>query len=268
MAMAQSSMQMVCTCATVIGSHSHSPDHSLLRFDPAAGATCAASTAPTVVSSAGVAIGFYGRDTPAKAATIGNGVSVKKSKLGPFAGRGLFADERFGSGNYITEYGGELIDNETAEARRNDPKNYGTHIRTLWHGQLHIDGINVPNANGQGGASFANDSYTMHRAVGRSLYNAEFEIVENSVGVERQFADTVRKPRSARLGPPIAPVRVFLRALRTIDPGEEVYVWYGNDYWKQPNIQKHMQNNCWWVFTHVPSTTSPCLKSFWRCCCR
>lgn len=202
-----------------------------------------------MVSSVGGAIGFYGRNTPAKAATIGNGVSVKKSKLGPLAGRGLFVDERFASGNYITEYGGELIDDETAESRRNDPKNYGTHIRTLWHGQLHIDGINVPNANGQGGGSFANDSHTVHNAVGRSLYNAVFEIVENSVGVERPFADTVRKPRSARLGPPIAPVRVFLKAIRTIEPGEEVYVWYGNEYWKQPNIQKHMENNCSYVFS-------------------
>jgi SET domain-containing protein len=180
------------------------------------GAAISATTA-----SSGVTIGFYGRNIPSKAGIIGHGVTVKPSNLGSVAGRGLFVTENYLTGDWITEYDGEVIDHATAEARKADPKNRGTHIRTLRHGHSYIDGINVNATAGRGGASFANDSFTVHRAVGHSLYNAKFEspleYPERSIGVKRT-GDVV-------------PERVFLRATTRIAAGSEIYVDYGRDYW-------------------------------------
>jgi SET domain-containing protein len=164
-------------------------------------------------------IGFYGRDTPAKAATIGNDVFVYESKI-PNAGRALFAADDFADGNWITEYDGELIDKKTADARLQQGKD--THIRSLEFGHSFVDGFYCTNTRGRGGASFANDPWTLGKNVASGMYNAKFEKFQSfdpKVGVKTRTGDME------------LPNRVFLRAIKRIKKGDEIYVDYGKDFW-------------------------------------
>ena len=136
-----------------------------------------------------------------QAATVGDGVVVRESTLGAEAGRGLYATRTFFRGDWITEYCGERID--FAEARRRHDLGRATHIRSVVPLHTAIDGFRQPTkARGLGGASFAND--------GRSsaLNNAVFCKVELDGG------------------------RVFLRARHTIARGSEIFVNYGQGYWR------------------------------------
>jgi len=113
--------------------------------------------------------------------------------------------------DYITEYGGEVIDKKEAERRRGIGK--ATHIRSVSFGHTAIDGINVRDTSGDGGASFANDPRSVEQV------NAKFVVVSSYAGwgVKRTGLTV--------------PERVLLRATKTIAVGEEVYVDYGRDYW-------------------------------------
>ena len=66
---------------------------------------------------------------------------------------------RFCCNDYITEYGGEVIDKAEAERRR--AAGHATHIRGLSFGHTAIDGRHVIGVTGDGGASFANDPFTV-----------------------------------------------------------------------------------------------------------
>ncbi len=169
------------------------------------------------VASLSAADRFYGRKWPAKAATIGHGVEVRKSKLSN-AGRGLFATERFEDGDWITEYGGEVIDH--AECLRRRERKMDTHIRSLSPLHSAIDGLNVPATEGQGGASFANDPWSWGNEAAARVLNAEFVVIQSfdsKVGVKRDGL--------------VVPERVFLRAIKPIAAGGEIYVNYGPGFW-------------------------------------
>lgn len=168
--------------------------------------------------SAVPAIPFDAKDCPA--ATIGNGVEVKPSKLGRNAGLGLFVTRRFNAGALITEYDGCVIDEREAKARQE--QKISTHIRSLGPKQAFIDGRHVPpNESWRGGASFANDSF------GTPAYNAKWEQQrpgKYTVGVNRSGTNVFE--------------RVFLRALIDLVPGDEVYVDYGKGFWDLYPISK------------------------------
>lgn len=163
------------------------------------------------------AIPFDPKHCPA--ATIGNGVEVRASKLGPNANLGLFATRRFETGDLVTEYDGCVIDEREAKARQE--KKISTHIRSLGPKHASIDGRDVPNETWRGGASFANDSF------GRPPYNAKWEQQrpgKHTVGVNRSGTNVFE--------------RVFLRATKQIVPGDEIYVDYGKDFWELYPISK------------------------------
>jgi len=148
-------------------------------------------------------------DSPA--ATIGNGVEVRRSNL-PNAGLGLFATRAFAAGELVTEYDGCVIDEVEAKARQD--QKVSTHIRSLGPKHAFIDGRDVPNERWRGGASFVNDPLS------RVWYNTEFF----------QYRPAGYTPGVSRGGSNVFE-RVYVRATKAIPPGEEVYVDYGKDFW-------------------------------------
>lgn len=133
---------------------------------------------------------------------VGKGVEIKSSRI-QGAGNGLFAQVAFNRNDYITEYDGYYIDRDVAESLRKECSDYITHFRTLDSRGV-ISGFRDPKeAVGYGGASFANDSRNKD-------INSKFEQVWDKY---------------------LSVHRVFLRATRRIEPGDEIYVKYGTGYW-------------------------------------
>jgi SET domain-containing protein len=144
-------------------------------------------------------------------ATIGDGIEVKQSSI-PESGNGLFATRDFNEGEIITTYDGETIDFKTAGELRKQGK--ASHIRTLVRMSICVDGFKDPaDAHRKGGGSFCNDANYSGDTAGVSKYqnNAKFS-VENSAKDPREIC--------------------YIRALKDIKSGEEIFVSYGRDYWK------------------------------------
>lgn len=145
------------------------------------------------------------------AKTIGYALRVGKSRI-PGAGRGLFAVEGFRKGDTITEYEGEVIDIDTALARRR--MGLSSHIRSLVPGRLAIDGRRVPPTFGHGGAPFVNDIRDPKKI------NAKFCNTDKPIkGLKRSGLNVLE--------------RSWLRATKDIAPAEEIYVSYGRGFWKK-----------------------------------
>ena len=135
------------------------------------------------------------------------GVKITQSTL-QGAGLGLFADKRFGKNDVITEYCGDVIDyNKAMEMRR---LGIDSHVKGIEYMSSFIDGVRCwSTCVGKGGASFANDGTSS------KLNNCTYY----------KFYDNTR-----------ATYRVFLKATRDIAIGEELFVCYGNGYWKQRRL--------------------------------
>lgn len=134
-------------------------------------------------------------------------VTVGPSRIAG-AGLGVFALRDFARGELVTEYCGDVVGRREALAR---PR---SHMRTLLAHFLYIDGARRPpprgsDAWGGGVGSLAND--------GRDLLN-------NTEYVHRTDRATARP-------------RIFLRATRAIEAGDEVLVSYGRAYWSQSSSQ-------------------------------
>lgn len=150
------------------------------------------------------------RDTKNAVSTIGHGVIVKTSTI-PNAGLGLFASKNFKKNELITEYDGKIIDKKTAKQKQRDNPSSTFHFVALSLGNSVIDGIKIPIPN-RGGASFANDS------INNPPYNSKFF---RTTKVMPDLADQ----RSGNL----ELTRLFLKALRDIAKGEEIFVDYGSE---------------------------------------
>lgn len=138
-------------------------------------------------------------------AYVGNGVEIKPSLI-EGAGNGLFARVAFDINDYITEYDGECIDRSEAMSL---PADQTTHFRSIDSDRV-ISGFKDPNeAIGRGGASFANDTRS------QDGNNSMFEQVWDNK---------------------LATHRVFLRATSRIEPGDEICVSYGRDYWRKYGV--------------------------------
>lgn len=140
---------------------------------------------------------------------------VKRSSI-PGAGKGLFVAEPCKRGDFITEYGGRVLNRSQCEQLMLNKSD--THLRATVLGREALDGR-------QNGyltldeyylphhllGSFANDPYgsDMHK-------NAEYWTYDHE-GMIHPCGD-------------IASARVFLRALTDIPAGAEVFVSYGSDY--------------------------------------
>lgn len=161
-------------------------------------------------------------------ATYGNGVTLQTSNI-PGAGLGLFATRRFEAGEPITEYTGQIIDDKKARSLSASER---SHVRTKFPMRLHIDGKNMPDGtpitdpetqmSGRGIAAFANDA----RDDPRYSNNAVFDFVDTPA-TDRMIAagQLARLPREGER-------IVFLRALGPIEPGAEIMIRYGDDYWR------------------------------------
>jgi hypothetical protein len=151
--------------------------------------------------------------------TLGSGVDVRPSTI-PNAGNGLFATRVFAQDEPITGYSGQLV-RWTAVRKR--PSSEVTHVRSVIAMTWAVDGLYAENGTritdvheqrrGRGVAAFANDSRGAN-------VNAVFD-----------FADSKKNSDPFALDPQER--IVFLRATRAIAADEEIFVSYGQDYWKR-----------------------------------
>jgi hypothetical protein len=145
--------------------------------------------------------------------TIGRGVSVRPSTLGPFAGRGLFADRDFAVGEIISYYDGQVI----RYRDMNDvPKRWRSHMRAVYPHKYGIVGNYLFYNNaiyGRGAAAFAN---TLEVGDDRHHFNASalFPI------------DT---KANLTFGNPFDRV-VVTKATTRIRAGQEIFLPYGPAY--------------------------------------
>ncbi|MBK7964796.1 MAG: SET domain-containing protein-lysine N-methyltransferase [Bacteroidetes bacterium] len=127
-------------------------------------------------------------------------VKIKTSQL-PNAGKGLFALVEFKRGDIVCEYEGEIVTWAECERRSNEGHEGYAFFMT---NNLCVDAYFTPWAFGR----YANDARGVGRVNGLRN-NAQYEIKRR---------DGVQK--------------VFIVATRTIQPGQEVFVHYGDDYWR------------------------------------
>jgi len=122
---------------------------------------------------------------------------VKRSQI-PGAGKGLYTDAPFKKDDYIIEYEGEQITwDEVMKRSENGRGGYAFFITN----KKCIDAFNRPDAL----ARFANDARGLTRTPG--LRNNALYAIKKG------------KP--------------YIQATRNIKPGEEIFVSYGPDYWKE-----------------------------------
>lgn len=115
------------------------------------------------------------------------------------AGLGVFATQFIARGSLITWYAGTYLWNPRAEELGT-----ASHVRTVLHGFLAIDGIREP-VHGAGAGSFVNAASRAARV------NARYRVDDVAL-------------------------RVAIVATRDIAEGEEVLVTYGRDYWRRNNV--------------------------------
>lgn len=127
-------------------------------------------------------------------------VKINTSQL-PNAGKGLFALVEFKRGDIVCEYEGEIV--TWAECEKRSQEGHEGYAFFMTKNRC-VDAYFTPWAFGR----YANDA----RGVGR------VEGLKNNAQYEIKRRDGVQK--------------VFIVATRTIQPGQEVFVHYGDDYWR------------------------------------
>jgi len=121
-------------------------------------------------------------------------LEVKKSKI-KGSGKGLFTKVHIKKGKLINQFTGKLIKNEKVEELNNNNKL----LYLIEWDEKHT--LNVENSNCL--AKYANDAEGIKKTKGFSN-NSEICFEKN---------------------------KLFLRAIKDIEAGEEIYVSYGKEYW-------------------------------------
>lgn len=129
------------------------------------------------------------------------GVRIRPSQTG---GKGLFATRAIGAGSWICPYHGEVI-NRACLDQRYPGNTTATYTTTL------------------GRATF-NDS-ACRRGIG-SMANGKFRLNGQSQTRQRHNAEIARRPNWVGT----SEGSTWLRAIRDIGEGSEVFVYYGTDY--------------------------------------
>jgi SET domain-containing protein len=122
---------------------------------------------------------------------------TKKSQI-PKAGKGLYTSELIKKGTHLIEYKGEEITWD--EVVKRSEKGYGGYVFYVTKKKC-IDAYFTPKHM----ARYANDARGPGRALG--LKNNSVFAIKNKKG--------------------------YIQANRNIKPNEEIFVWYGADYWKE-----------------------------------
>lgn len=141
-----------------------------------------------------------GEERLSQAGRLNAGVSVRQSSIRG-GGRGVWAERAFARGELITEYAGEVLCAE--EARKRTERGQFQFLATLAPGYKVIEGIREPRED-CGCASFINHSATAKNAV-----------------------------LEAKDDKKLTHKRLFAKALRPIQAGEEVFIDYGRTYWRR-----------------------------------
>ncbi|MFN8153886.1 MAG: SET domain-containing protein-lysine N-methyltransferase [Bacteroidia bacterium] len=135
-------------------------------------------------------------------------VKVKKSQL-PKAGNGLYALKEFRRGDIVCEYEGEIV--TWAECERRSDQGYEGYVFFFSKNRC-VDAYFTPWAFGR----YANDARGIGRVAG---------LRNNAV-----YEEKVRNGEK----------RVFIVATMTIKPGQEIFVHYGDDYWRYLNATRDL----------------------------
>lgn len=153
---------------------------------------------------------------------LDQGVRAAPSGL-PAAGLGLWTQRRFAKGDLVTWYDGPCVEppclaaaKEHGQGEEEEGEDRRCPITSHWKSLRHdlvIDGLRTPRA-GHGGASFAND--------GRDQ-------------VPANVAYVLWQP--AHHGGAALPPACYLRALRELRAGEELFVSYGRGYWTRTFVE-------------------------------
>jgi SET domain-containing protein len=135
------------------------------------------------------------------------GLEVKLSNIHG-AGLGLFTKQAISKNQIITFYDGEIID--WSIAKKLDTENKSSHIRSLAFGFSAIDGFKkIPQDNNCGLGSFINDGFKNNNSKFKKVFlkNCAREII-------------------------------LVIATRFIEQNEEIFISYGNSYWKKHKSRK------------------------------
>lgn len=135
-------------------------------------------------------------------------VKVKKSQL-PKAGNGLYALKEYRRGDIVCEYEGEIV--TWAECERRSDQGYEGYVFFFSKNRC-VDAYFTPWAFGR----YANDARGIGRVKG---------LRNNAV-----YETKVRNGEK----------RVFIVASMTIQPGQEIFVHYGDDYWRYLNATRDL----------------------------
>jgi len=160
---------------------------------------------------------------------IGRGVGIRKSLINK-AGNGLFAERAFSPNEIITEYTGLIIEYIPPNKL---PWDWFSHSRALTYKQFTIIGNRTETGElitdaavsrrGEGGAAFINDARI------EKMDNVMFTHI-NTV----TFDDALGRPEK-RLWDGRMMVAI---ATRNIQSGEELYVPYGENFWKREEEER------------------------------
>lgn len=158
-------------------------------------------------------------------ATVGNGLEVRASSV-PAAGMGLFATRNFAKGDPVTEYEGKLITHsEAKQLSKEDRSHVRSHILQRWAINGKIVGgrpISASSLQGRGGGAMVNH-------VASSKANVVFDHVD-SAKFAAEMANWMSSP-SSPFPDPHGRI-TFMRASKPIKKGDELFAYYGKDYWK------------------------------------
>lgn len=136
------------------------------------------------------------------------------TSLIPDGGLGLFAMRDIKRGEFVTEYGGEVVDIERAKellANKED-----THLRTLSSQFDALDGRLRPEA------GFTLEYYYRNDLMGSFANTSKTPNVK--------YVEKIRSVGRVHPYGGVATKTIMLRAIRDIKAGEEIYVNYGEGY--------------------------------------